>query len=97
MVYVFFLPNILILLYGIALILSICSYGTIPAPIFFAAFLGITIYGAIKKKKKIPVEPNKPVSSTELRITEKEEECPHCHKMSEKKYNICEYCETIKH
>lgn len=98
MIWLFLLPFILILLYSISIIFSILSSGLIPAYIFFISFLAISLYGVyLKKKKKINNESEIIKSNAELKVADKEEECPNCHKMSEKKFNACEYCAAIKH
>jgi thioredoxin-related protein len=96
MAYLFFAPFLIILLFLISVFFSALSGGTIPFYIFFFAFIGVSIWGGIyksRKKKEVVIE-NKPIE--ELKITDTEEECPTCHKMSQKKFNACEYCATYK-
>ena len=96
MVWLFLLPFILGMLYFISMMLSALSLGMIPVYVYFILFICISIYLFYRNKnKKLEIGIEK--TSSELKITDKEEECPNCHKMSEKRFNACEYCATIKH
>jgi len=95
------LPFVLIVLWFFAALISLVSgSGLLGTFIWFIVFLVISIYGALVqiKKNKPPVSliEEKSNYSAELKFTSTEEECPHCHKMSSKQFNVCEFCSAYK-
>jgi hypothetical protein len=48
------------------------------------------------REEKISVRDMLEEEEKQLEKNIEREECPHCHKLSNKKYNVCEYCNSLK-